>query len=88
MAVKWINQGMTQQEAAKRLEVTQGAVSQWVARARQGGEEAQKTQPRSGRPTSLSDEKISQVLTVLETLGPDGLAMRTSAGRYSALPTR
>ncbi|OLO12747.1 hypothetical protein BTW10_02500, partial [Chromohalobacter japonicus] len=38
MAVKWVNQGMTQQEAAKRLEVTQGAVSQWVARARQGGE--------------------------------------------------
>lgn len=76
MAVKWVNQGMTQQEAAKRLEVTQGAVSQWVARARQGGEEALKTQPRSGRPTSLSDETMSQVLTALEALGPDGFGYK------------
>lgn len=72
LAVKWVKDGMSQSEAARRLEVTQGAVSQWVARAREGGEEALKTQPRSGRPPRLRPEIVSQVLAALEELGPQG----------------
>lgn len=72
IAVKWINQGVTQQEVAERLEVTQGAVSQWVARVREGGEEALKTRPRSGRPPRLPPELVPRVLTALEELGPEG----------------
>lgn len=72
IAVKWVNQGVTQQEVAKRLEVTQGAVSQWVARARAGGEQALKTRPRSGRPPRLPPDLVSRVLEALEELGPEG----------------
>lgn len=46
LAVKWVNQGVSQQEVAERLEVTQGAVSQWGAR--EGGDEALKTRPIRG----------------------------------------
>ena len=63
---------MSQTEAVRRLEVTQGAVSQWVARARQGGEDALKTQPRSGRPPRLSADMVPRVLAALEALGPEG----------------
>mgnify|MGYP002737683347 CR=1 FL=1 len=72
LAVKWVESGMSQTEAARRLEVTQGAVSQWVARAREGGEDALKTQPRSGRPPRLPAEMVPRVLAALEALGPEG----------------
>lgn len=63
---------MSQQEVAKRLEVTQGAVSQWVARARAGGEQALKTRPRSGRPPRLPPDLVPRVLEALEERGPEG----------------
>lgn len=72
LAVKWVRDGMSQTEAARRLEITQGAVSQWVARAREGGEDALKTQPRSGRPPRLPPDKMAKVLVALEALGPEG----------------
>lgn len=72
LAVKWVNQGVSQQEVAERLEVTQGAVGQWVARARAGGDEALRTRPRSGRPPRLSPALVPRVLAALEELGPEG----------------
>jgi putative transposase len=39
---------VSQQKVAERLEVTQDAVSQWVARAREDGDEALKTRPPFG----------------------------------------
>ncbi len=62
---------MSQLEAARRLEVTQGAISQWVVRDRENGEEALKTQPRSGRPPRLSPDKMAKVLVALEARGPE-----------------
>ncbi|WP_081645916.1 helix-turn-helix domain-containing protein [Litchfieldella anticariensis] len=58
--------GVSQQEVAERLEVTQGAVSLWVARAREGGDEALKSRPRSGRPPGLSPDLVPRVLAALE----------------------
>ncbi|WP_227368675.1 helix-turn-helix domain-containing protein [Halomonas sp. M20] len=60
LAVKWGKDGMSQQEVARRLEVTQGAISQWAFRDREGGEETLKTQPRPGRPPRLTFAPVEQ----------------------------
>ncbi|WP_425468327.1 helix-turn-helix domain-containing protein [Pistricoccus aurantiacus] len=74
---------MSQSEVARRLEVTQGAVSQWVVRARQGGEAALKTQPRSGRPPA---ELVPGCWRHWKRWARKASATRISAGRRSALP--
>jgi transposase len=47
-------QGWTQWDIAAALDVTQGAVSQWLAAVRRGGPDALRAQPRPGRPARLT----------------------------------
>jgi transposase len=47
-------QGWTQKESDAALGVTEGAVSQWIKRGRDKGEEALKASPPPGVPTLLS----------------------------------
>lgn len=59
-------QGWKQQVIADSLGVTQGAVSQWLARARAGGEDALRTRPKSGAPARLSWQQRAQIPRLLE----------------------
>ena len=45
--------------------MSEGAVSQWMKKAREGGKEALKTEPRPGRPPKLSEEERTEKLPSL-----------------------
>jgi len=57
--------GWQQNEIAEVLGVTRGAVSQWIKRAQEGGEEALNTLPRTGRPVRLSQADRRQLVKML-----------------------
>ena len=57
--------GWKQQEIAVALGVTEGAVSQWMTRARMGGEEALKAHPAPGAKARLTAEQQAQIPAVL-----------------------
>jgi transposase len=59
-------QGWTQQEIARAFGVTQGAVSQWLKKAREQGVQALKHKPRPGAKPKLSKEQLAQLPTLLE----------------------
>jgi transposase len=54
-------QGWSQTRIAEALGVTQGAVSQWVKRSREGGVEALHHHDAPGRQASLTDEQFAQI---------------------------
>jgi DNA-binding NarL/FixJ family response regulator len=55
-------QGWSQQRIATELGVTQGAVSQWIKRASQGGGiEGLRHRPAPGRQAALTDDQFSQL---------------------------
>jgi len=57
--------GWSQQKIAEALGVTAGAVSQWVRRGREGGEEALKSRPRPGAAPKLTAEQRAQIPLLL-----------------------
>jgi transposase len=58
--------GWTQRRIAEALGVTQGAVSQWLKRARQGGGlDALRRRPPPGRRALLSDDQRGQIGALL-----------------------
>ena len=58
--------GWSQRQIAVELGVTQGAVSQWLKRAHEGGGvEALRSQPALGRQSALTDEQLSQLPALL-----------------------
>ncbi len=59
-------QGWSQRRIGEALGVTQGAVSQWLRRAREGGGvEALRRHPARGRVAALTDEQCSQLPALL-----------------------
>lgn len=52
-------QGWTQRAIAAALGVTEGAVSQWMHRAREGGEAGLRHRPPPGRPRRLTPEQLA-----------------------------
>ena len=59
-------QGWSQRQIAVELGVTQGAVSQWLKRIRDGGSvEALHRQPASGRRCALTHEQVGQIASLL-----------------------
>ena len=58
-------QGWTQQRIAAALGVTQGAVSQWLARGKAGAEAALRTPPRPGAPPKLAPSERQELLAML-----------------------
>jgi transposase len=54
-------QGWRQRDIAAALDVTEGAVSQWIAVAEQGGLRALAGRPRPGRPCRLNDEQRGRI---------------------------
>ncbi len=57
--------GWKQRDIADALGVTQGAVSQWLKRGREGGEEGLRHQPSPGAPPRLSSTQRDQLLELL-----------------------
>jgi transposase len=58
--------GWTQQQIATALGVTQGAVSQWLARARREGSAALRDHSAPGRPPLLNAVQHAQLVVLLE----------------------
>ena len=65
-ALELHQQGWSQRQIAAELGVTQGAVSQWLKRARNGGAEALRHVPAPGRRAALTDEQLAQLPALLE----------------------
>ena len=57
--------GWSQQKIAEALGVTAGAVSQWMRRGREGGEEGLKSRPRPGAEPKLTAEQRAQIPVLL-----------------------
>ncbi|HEY6408193.1 MAG TPA: winged helix-turn-helix domain-containing protein [Ktedonobacteraceae bacterium] len=64
-AWKLKEQHWKQQDIAKALGVSEGAVSQWLKRGREGGEEALKAHPPKGVSPRLTAEQKAQIPALL-----------------------
>ena len=58
--------GWRQKAIAEGLGVSQAAVSVWMQRAREGGPDALRDQPKSGAPRRLTEEQLSQLPALLK----------------------
>lgn len=56
-AVAWAMEGVLQEEIARRVDRSLGAVRSWMKRWRGGGLEAMRDAPRPGQPTRLARER-------------------------------
>ena len=63
-------QGWNQREIARALGVTEGAVSQWIKRGREGGVEALRKRSSPGAPSRLSEEQRTQLKELLAQGAP------------------
>jgi len=55
------HKGWSQRQIAEALGVSEGAVSQWMARARNVGPEALRRRPPPGAPRRLSPEQLARL---------------------------
>lgn len=82
-----MQQGWSQCEIAEALGVSEGAVSQWRTRAREGGLEARRQRPRSGAPRRLTADQLAR-LPVLLHQGAEAYGFRGqvwTCGRIAAV---
>jgi transposase len=80
-------QGWPQRQIAEALGVSQGAVSQWMTRAREGGPEALRRRPPPGAPPRLTPAQLAQLPGLLER-GPEAYGFRGqlwTRGRIAAV---
>jgi transposase len=80
-------QGWSQRQIAEALGVSEGAVGQWMTRARDGGVEALRHRPPPGAPSRLTDEPHAHLPTLLQQ-GPDAYGFRGelwTRGRLAAV---
>ena len=68
-------QGWSQRHIAEALGVSEGAVSQWMTRAGDGGAEALRHRPPPGAPSRLTDEPRAHLPTLLQQ-GPEAYGFR------------
>jgi transposase len=80
-------QGWSQRQIAAALGVSEGAVSQWMQRAREGGSEALRHRPPPGAPRRLSAEQLARLPELLQR-GPAAYGFRGelwTRGRIAAV---
>ena len=68
-------QGWAQRQIAQALGVSEGAVSQWMTRARDVGPEALRRRPPPGAPRRLSPEQLARLPELLHR-GPTAYGFR------------
>lgn len=68
-------QGWPQRQIAEALGVSEGAISQWMARARDVGPEALRRRPPPGAPRRLSPEQLARLPELLHR-GPTAYGFR------------
>lgn len=68
-------QGWSQHQIAEALGVSEGAVSQWMKRGREGGPEALRRRPPPGAPRRLSAEQLGRLPGLLHR-GPTAYGFR------------
>src|SRR5687767_12925199 len=59
-------QGWAQRQIATALGVSEGAVSQWMTRGREGGPEALRHRPRPGAPRRLTADQLARLPSLLQ----------------------
>ncbi len=82
-----MQQGWSQRQIAAALGVSEGAVSQWMARAREGGPEALRQRPRPGAPCRLTTAQLAR-LPALSHQGAEAYGFRGqvwTCGRIAAV---
>jgi transposase len=67
--------GWSQRQIAEALGVSEGAVSQWMTRAREAGPEALRHRPPPGAPCRLSAEQFARLPALLHR-GPEAYGFR------------
>ena len=80
-------QGWSQRQIAAALGVSDGAVRQWMQRAREGGSEALRHRPPPGAPRRLSAEPLARLPELLQR-GPAAYGLRGelwTRGRIAAV---
>ena len=75
-AVDLKQRGWKQKDIAEALDVSEGAVSQWLQKAREGGKKALRTTPRPGRPPKLSETERTEELPKLLEKGAEHFGFR------------
>jgi transposase len=79
--------GWAQRQIATALGVSEGAVSQWMKRARDGGPEALRRRPPSGAPRRLTADQLARVPALLQQ-SPEAYGFRGALwtrGRIAAV---
>ena len=80
-------QGWSQRQIAEALGVSEGAVSQWMKRAREEGPDALRHRPPPGAPRRLSADQLAQLPDLLQR-GPQAYGFRGelwTRGRIAAV---
>ena len=81
------NRGWSQRQIAEALGVSEGAVSQWMTRARHGGADALRHRPPPGAPARLTRAQLARLPTLLQQ-GPEAYGFRGelwTRGRIAAV---
>ena len=80
-------QGWSQRQIATAMGVSEGAVSQWMKRGREGGSEALRHRPPPGARCRLTDEQLARLPELLHQ-GPEAYGFRGqlwTCGRIAAV---
>ena len=81
-------EGWKQQDIARALGVSKGAVSQWMKRAKQEGSKALKHRPPPGAKARLSEAERAKLPELLARGAPALMASGESFGRVLQWPRR
>lgn len=79
--------GWSQSQIAEALSVSEGAVSQWMKRARDGGADALRHRPSFGAPARLTHAQLARLPALLQR-GPEAYGFRGelwTRGRIAAV---
>ena len=68
--IKLIKDGAKSEELAKTLDINIRTIYTWLAKYHYGGEEAHKTQPKSGRPPKLDGDQLVCLVNLIRDHTP------------------